>query len=814
MTDLLADLRYALRLWTKRPAFTVVVVATLALGIGANSAIFSVVDAALLQPLPYRQPAGLVAIYSQFPTLGFDKFWISPPEFLELRRWATSFDEVGAYRTGRVNVSGGDEPQRVRSAIASASLFRALGVDAELGRYYGEEEDVAGAAPVVLLGHDLWQRSFGGDRGLVGKSVTVDGAPRTVVGVMPAGFDVADSHVEVWEPLALDPADPGGRGSHYLYLIGRLKAGVTLAQARLELAGLLNRWAEEFPDTHVPRPERHPLIYLSLLDDLVGAARPAMLLLAGAVGLVLLIACANVANLLLARAESRQREVAVRTALGAARGRLVRQFLAESVLLALVGGAVGVVLAVWGVNAVLAANPEGVVRVEHIGLDGKVLAFTFAVALATGLLFGLAPALHARSRTFFNPLREGGRATVGRRRRLFRAALVVAEVALAAVLVIGAGLLLKSFWTLGHVDPGFEPAGALTLQLSLPESSYPEAADTYGFFQRLLAGLGSLPGVAEASAMTGLPPLRDVNANDTEFEGVPGPPDGPPQNVDYYQFVNLGYFRTMGVPLVRGRAFRTEDVGGAPVAVVDQRLAQVFWPDSDPIGKRLRPPYGDDTPWFTVVGVARDVKQGGLDRPAGTELYFLSDQVEKAFSYPLRTRNVVVRTAGDPLALSGAVREEVRRLDPALPIAGLQTLEQAVSGSITGSRFLALLVGIFALLALTLAAVGTYGVLSYSVEERRHEVGVRMALGARAGGVLRLILGQGLALVCLGLVLGLAGSWALHRLLASVLFAVAPSDPATLAVVTALLLAVALAACLVPARRATRVDPVISLRAE
>jgi predicted permease len=506
--------------------------------------------------------------------------------------------------------------------------------------------------------------------------------------------------------------------------------------------------------------------------------------------------------------------VAIRTALGAGQGRLARQFLTESVLLALAGGVLGVGFALAGVNALLAANPDSVVRLDRVGLDLRILGFTLLVALLTGLLFGLAPALHARARALLAGLREGGRTTAGRARHLFRASLVVAEVALAAVLVIGAGLLIRSFTGLQRVDPGFDPRGLLTLQVSLPEAVYPEAGDVQALYERLLAQVRALPGVASAAAMTGLPPVRDVNANDTEFESVPEDPQGPAHNVDYYQTVSLGYFEAMGIPLVAGRAFEPPDAGGPPVAIVNQTLARLFWPQGDPLGQRLRPCCGDENPWLTIVGVARDVKQGGLARPTGTELYFLADQAARA-GFAARARNLVVRAAGgDPLAPAAPVRAEVRRLDAGLPVAQLRPMEEVLAGSIGGSRFLTLLVGVFAVVALALAAVGTYGVLAYAVEQRRHEMGVRMALGARAGGLLRMVLGQGMRLAAAGLVLGLAGAWALRRLIAGLLFEIAPGDPATFAGVAAVLASVALGACLIPARRATRVDPVVSLRVE
>jgi len=816
MDALLADVRFALRQFSKRPLFTLVVVVTLALGIGGNAAIFTVADQVLLQPLPYGQPDRLVRIYTQFPGLGFDKFWTSAPELLELAQWNRSYEAVGAWASGSVNVSGGDRPLRVPAALANAAFFDVLGVPAERGRWFNAEEDGPNADPVVVLSHDLWQRAFGGDPDIVGKTAVVDGVTRTVVGIAPPGFDIADSGIEAWAPLALDPADPGGRGGHYLNVVARLAPGVSLVDAREGMTALLTRWEETFPDTHHPNPKSHAMVIYPLRDEVVGNARTPLLLLLGAVGFVLLIACANVANLMLARAEGRKREIAVRASLGAERGRLVRQFLTESVVLALTGAVVGLGLAWAGLKAVLAANPDAVPRAAEVGLDGRTLAFTAAVAVATGLLFGLAPALRARAGNLFASLKEGGRSTGGVSTHALRRGLVVAEVTLATMLVLGAGLLLRSFWTLQQVNPGFQSGGALSFQIELPRTAYPESAGVRSFYDRLLAEIRALPGVETAAAMSDLPPVRELNANDTEFEGVETGPDLP-ANVDYYQIVTPGAFQAMRIPIVAGRSFRDTDTAGSPpVVVINQTLAERYYPGQDPIGKRIRRGwFGDDEPWFTVVGVAADVKQDGLDKPSGTELCFLASQWDNVEQLqPPRSFYVVVRTAGDPLALAPAVRDAVRRLDPTIPLADLAPLERVVARSLQRSRFLTLLAAVFAAMALLLAAVGTYGVLAYSVEERRHEVGVRMALGATARDVLRLVVGQGMRPVVIGLALGLAGALLTGRLLKSQLYAVAPTDPLTWAAVPVVLVAVALAACLLPGRSATRVDPAVALRQE
>jgi putative ABC transport system permease protein len=815
MKALLQDLRYACRLLLRSPGFTLLAALTLALGIGANAAIFSVASSVLLKPLPYQDSGRLMIVYSQFPSMGFDRFWVDPMEFTEYGRWNRSFESLGAWTTGSVNVSGRDEPVRASAAFTTAGLFTALGVKPERGHFYTPAEDLPNAEKTVVLSDGLWRRAFGADPGILGRRVQVDGTARTVIGIMPPGFTIGNERVEAWVPLALDPAKPGHHGNHYLYLVGRLKPGVPLGQARQELNGLLARWKQEIPNSHTPDPERHRLVIQPLLDDLVGSIRPKIQLLLGAVGLVLLIACVNVANLLLARAEARQKEIAVRTALGAARGRLLRQFLTESVVLALLGGALGLLLGWVGIKAIVAANLESLPRVDEIGLDGRSLLFTLGVSLLTGVLFGLAPALHARAGAFFATLKEGGqRSTAGSGRQWLRRVLVVAEIAFAAMLVIGGGLLIRSFWLLQKVDPGFDPKGVLSLEVSLPRSAYAKPEQVLVFYQRLLDRVSQMPGVTSAAAMSGLPPNRPVDANDMEFESIPRTPDGPVQNADYWQIVTRDYFKTLGIRLVEGRLFAPTDARGTPgVVVINQAMAKVFWGSRSPIGDRIKAP-DDKAPWLTIVGVAADVKQGGLDHKTGTEVYFLADQTQESIGGVARTLYLVLRTPGDPLRFAVPVRSEIRRLDPSLPVAEVRPMTQVVYESVGQPRFIAFLVLIFAVVALTLAAIGTYGVLSYMVELRTREIGVRMALGAQAGQVLQMILAQGALLVGSGLLLGVAGALALRRALASVLFGVAPTDPAIFATVLLVLSLVGLLACFLPAHRATRVDPLVALRQE
>ncbi|MDP9119776.1 MAG: ABC transporter permease [Acidobacteriota bacterium] len=815
MADLLQDIRYALRRLARTPGFTAVTILTLALGIGTNSAIFSVINAVLWRPLPYRAPERLMALYSRFPDMGFSRFWISPPEYQTVREMARSFEEMGAYRTTSINVSGKEQPLRVDASYATASLLTTLGVSPELGRFFTPAEDTPNAESVVLLGDGLWRRAFGADRGILGHRIHVDGRDATVVGVMPPGFGIGGQRVEVWLPVRLGPLDPNRWGNHFLYLVARLRPDVSLARAQAEIADVVARWHAVVKSPHGFSPDRHPLILAPLLDDLVGDVRPALRILWAAVGFVLLIACANVANLLLVRAEGRQREVAIRTALGADRTRLLRQFLTESVVLALAGGACGLLLASWGVRALVAANPESIPRLAEIGLDGRSLIFTLVTALATGIAFGLAPALHSRAGSFTAALKDGGqRSTAGASNQSVRRGLVIAEVALAAVLVVGCGLLLRSFRALRHVDPGFHAAGVLTLELSLPETTYKEPRQVADFLDRLTEHLSTLPGVESAAAMNGLPPRREVDANDTEFESVPVDPKGPPHNIDYWQFTTRDYFKTLRIPIRAGRAWSATDTAGSTgVVVINETMAKLFWPGKDPLGQRVRSS-GPKVHWLTIVGIAKDVKQGGLDQKTGTELYFLEPQAAANLGDSPRTFHLVVRTAGDPMRLVGPVRAEIRRLDPSLPAARPRPLEQVIDESMARSRFVTFLVSLFAIVALALAAVGTYGVLAYAVEQRTREIGVRMALGAQAREVLAMILRQGLGLVAAGLVLGLLLALGLHRLLASLLFGISSDDPLTFACVALMLSLVALAACYLPARRAAHVQPVIALRSE
>lgn len=840
----LQDLRHAVRSLRRTPGFTLVTVLTLGLGIGANTAIFSVVNAVILRPLPYPQPDQLMYFTTQFPAQGFDEFSVSPPEYFEFREINQSFAAVGAFTTGEVNLTAGDRPMRVRTAAVDDRLFTALGVQAADGRLFGPgEADVSGAPPppgapplplpaIVVLSHELWQTAFGG-RPLVGQTIEVNGVPNEVVGILPPGVDLMDNRTEIWVPLGLNPANRQNRGNHYLYLIGRLRDGVTPTAAQAELEALIQNWGERVNvKQHVFRPlpageaERradpgagHRLQMWPVQQQMIGRASRAIWMLQAAVGFVLLIACANLANLLLARAETRHREFAVRTALGAGRGRLLRQFMTEGVVLAIAGGVLGLVLAQIGVAGMLAAYPTSLPRSSEIAVDRAVLIFTLGVSIGTGLIFGLAPLLHTRVTGLLTALKEGGaRGATGSARHHVRRALVVAEVALALMLVIGAGLMLRTVANLDTVEAGFDRARLVTFSMSLPTADYPLPSARAALYQRLLEKLRAIPGVQAASAMSGLPPERPLNANDTDIDNYTAPPEGPYENVDYYQRVMTGYFETMGIPLVAGRGFAPSDAASTGmVAVVNETLVNTFWKGQNPIGQRLRPCCGDQVPWFTVIGVARDVKQGGVNQETGTEMYFFVDQtatLPPPFGNAPGAMNVVLRTTLPPAALRQTIEAAVRESDPSVPIVRLREMEAVFDESIRQPRLLAQLLGGFAGLALLLAAIGTYGVLSYMVAERRREIGIRMALGAAQRSVLVQVMRQGLALTAAGIALGVAGALALNRLIAALLFGVQPGDPATILAVVATIIAVALLACGLPAWRASRVDPNIVLRQE
>jgi predicted permease len=819
MHTLKVDVLYAVRTLAKSPAYAAITILTLALGIGANTAIFSVVNGVMLKPLPYPTPERLLFISSTFPKLGFDRFWVSVPEWAEFKERNRSFQDVGAYREGSVNLGTPERPRRVSSALVTAELMPVLGVPPVRGRVFAQTDTMPGAEDVAVLAYTTWRSDFAGDEGVLGRVIPIDGVPTRIVGIMPPGFDLHDERIEVYRPLTIDPKTfPNSRSSHFMYMIGRLKDGVSPQQAQADLDTMIGQWRQLSGNKHSPNrlPNTVHLLQMQpMKSDMVGSIGTALWVLQGAVGFVLLIACANLANLILARAESRQKEFAIRSALGAGRWRLLRQFLTEGVLLALMGGVLGTALGFGGLRGLLAANPESIPRALEISLDWKVLLFTLGVSIVTGLVFGMAPLLHLREQVVTISLKEGGqRSTAGSARARVRSGLVMVEVALAVVLVVGAGLLIRSFQKLMTADPGFNRERMMTFGVVLPGSGYPKGESRVAFFDRLTSRLRELPGVTGVAAMTGLPPNRSVNANDTGFEGYTPTPDQPPANIDYYQTVSVDYLKTMGIPVVKGRGFEPADISGAPVVMVNETLEKTFYTfrKLEAVGKRVNPFFGPNTPPFTIVGVVRDVKQGGMAKKTGTELYFLNEQGPRISGFAPGSMNVVVRSSLPEQALSREIQQAVRAQDPTLPIVKLRTMDQVFSDSAARPRFLAELLAIFAALALALAAIGTYGILSYSVTERTKEIGIHMALGATRGSVLGMILGQGMRLTLVGLAAGLMASFGLTRLLQAQLFNVKSTDPATLTAVAGFIGVVAFVACYVPAQRATRVDPMVTLR--
>jgi putative ABC transport system permease protein len=815
MDSLLQDIRYSLRRLAKSPGFTLVVVLTLALGIGANTAIFSAVNAVLLRPLAYADPGRLVTIEHFYPSLGGLKAPVSVPGFRDYQALGRTFESMAVENRWAANLTGQGEPVRVPGARVTGRFFGTLGVPAQLGRGLQPGEDSAGREHVVVLSHGLWQRLFGGDRGIVGRALSLNGESYQVVGVMPEGFrDFFNRNIDLWAPLVFDPGQLGddNRTNEFLNLIARVRPGVPEEQAAAEMRSLAQQLKQRYPDSYA---SDWSLVTTPLAQRSVGDVRPALLVLLGAVGFVLLIACANVANLLLARAAARSKEIAVRTALGASRDRLVRQLLTESLLLALAGGALGLLLAYWGVRSVVALNPGELPRADEIGIDAPVMAFTLFVSLVTGLLFGLAPAMHASAADLHGMLKEGGRGSAGDRGgQGLRRTLVVAEVALALTLLTGAGLLVKSFARLQGVDPGFDPGHLMTFNLSLPATRYPADSQQTAFFDQVLPAIAAVPGVRAAGATSVMPFSGSWSTASFEVEGYQPPPktQGPWGDV---RIVTPGFFETLRVPLRKGRFLGEEDRAGARrVAVVDEELVRRYWPNQDPLGKRVTfgPPAGatDTTTreWIEVVGVVGHTKHEGLDAEDRVQLYMPYRQ------QPLPTLTVAVRTSGDPNTYVTQLRRAVQSVDPDQPIANARTMEELIAQSVGQRRLSMLLLSLFSGIAFVLASVGIYGLMSYSVAQRSRELGVRIALGAARSDVLRLVLRQGMSLALMGIVIGVGAAFALTRLIESQLYGVRATDPATFVGVAALLGVTALAANLVPALRATRVDPAVVLREE
>jgi len=798
LEDLWQDLRYGARMLLKQPGFTLVAVLALALGIGANTAIFSVVNAVLLRPLPYADPDRLVTA-SPYRN-ATDGYTVLSPDFLDWRAQSQSFERIAAYTSGSADLTGSGEPERLTAGLVSAELFSTLGVSPAFGRGFTTMEDQPNGAPVVILSHRLWQRRFGGDPQSIGRAITLDGQSRSVIGVMPPGFQFP-AELDVWLPLALDTSGSGKR-MVFVNVVGRLKPAMTPEAARSDLTAILRRMSRSIPNNNSDVQVR----VIKLHERLVGDAQRALLAMFGAVAFILLIACANVANLLLARASARQKEMAIRAAVGAGRLRLARQLLTESLSLSVVGGGAGLALATWGVKLLVRINPEGVARLQESGVDGRVLGFTCAVAVLTGLLAGVFPALQA-SKTDVNETlkaQSAARPSGGGARRTLPS-LMIAEIALALVLAVGAGLMIKSFMRLLAVPKGFNPECVLTLVLSPSRAKYPSGSPQLrAYYEEALARAQAMPGVQSASLTSFLPLAgRTFRKMGFQIEGR-----GPIEGEFEVNCISPGYFGTMVLEMRSGRPITDQDGAGAPqVTVINETFARSFFPGENPIGRRLL--FGQ-TP-KTIVGVVGDTRQFGLDQEVEPEIYtsFLQDG-----GYSMR---LVVRSASNQssaASLVAAIRDQVRALEPNEPVNQVITMDQRLSDSVAQRRYRTLLFGVFAAVALVIATVGIYGVISYAVSQRTHEIGIRMALGAQAGDVLRMVIGQGMRLTLIGVALGVAAALGLTRAIDSLLINVSATDPVTFVSVTLLLVFVALIACYIPARRATKVDPLIALRTE
>lgn len=808
-------LRYTVRSLLRTPTFTVASLICLALGIGATTAIFSIVDAVILRPLPYRNSNRLVRIYTEFPTFpngGLHKFWVSEPEVFDLKKAAKSFESIGAWYTTNTNIAGLTQPLRVTTTLVTADLPKLLKAKPLMGHLITKEDDVPGAAPVLMLSYGLWQRAFGGNPNVIGTETYGDGVKARIIAVMPRGFVFPpgqSDETEAWTALQLDPKSTN-RGGHNFNVLGRLRPGITLAQARDEMSRLVAHWGEAAsPNYHAFNPRTHPVSMYPFYDEVVGGVRRSMLMLLGAVVFLLLIACVNVANLLLARSEARQREIAIRRAVGASTGHLIKQFITEGLLLSFVGAALGGALAYGSLGLIVSMNSGSIPRANEVHLDWQILVFTLAVSIFTGVLFGLAPFIHVSAIRVYETLKaSSGRSSATARSNRFRTVLVVAQMAMAFLLVAGAGLMVRGFWKLQQVNPGFNASHLLTFGVNLPKASYKDQAARQRFWREAEQGLSQLPGARSVTMMAGLPPLRPENDDDTDIEGFVKTPGGPIENVAYYQAAGDRLFETLGARLIEGRFLEPRDGDKrTPGVVINAAMARTFWPHQSAIGRRVRPGGGQGV-WCTVVGVVADIKNGGIDKPAGTEIFF---------PYQLAARsepNIVIRTSGNPLSLAREARNVINGIDPSLPVVKVRTMEDVLAAATSRPRFLTLILSMFSILALALATVGIYGVISYSVEQRTSEFGIRMALGAEPRGLLLQVVRQGLVLGLIGIGIGVAGAMLLTSSLEGLLFGVSRFDPSSFVATAAVLTAATVIASFLPALRAMRIEPVQALRYE
>ena len=811
METLFKDLRYGLRSLLKRPGFAMITVLTLALGIGANTAIFSVIYSVLIKPLPFYRSDRIVLLWGHDRAEDDPRSQVSHTDVADFRAQSTLFDSISTFNNWTPLISGTGEPARISGALVGDDFFKVMGTQPLLGRAFLPEEQEDGKDQVVVLSYDLWQKQLNGDPNAVGKTILLNLRPHTIVGIMPAGFQslpgtLLDKPALLYRPVA-EVASDKQRSARHLRAIGRLKDGATIAQAQAELSMIAQRLETQHPESNTD----HGIYLAGLQEDTVRDLQKTLWVLFGAVAFVLLIACANVANLLLARSTLRAAEMSIRTALGASRWRLLRQALTESALLAFTGGVVGLFLAIWGLDLIKALGSEMLPQLHAVELSLPALGFTLALSLMTALLFGLAPAWQSSQPNLSEALRGDGRtSTGGVRRTRLRSVLVVSEIAFALVLLMCAGLLIRTVIQLQKVDPGFDYTHAVKMDLALPSLRYSTDAKRVEFYQELPKRVRALPGVVSAGVVTPLPSAGDFDSTGFEIEHNPFPTGQGPM-ADRY-IVTPGYLQALGIRLERGRELTEQDVADAPlVMLVSESMAARFWPNQDPIGKRMKLPWNpgrEDEPWRTIVGVVRDVKQYGPDKPSAMALYVPHAQ------YPVQFMTLVARTSGDPAEMIGTIRKTVQGLDADQVPTNVATMEEVMTNSIQSRRFPMFVLGGFAALALVLAAVGIYGVMSYVVAQRTHEIGIRMALGARTSNVLRLIVGNGLWLAIMGVLLGAAGAFGLTRLMKSLLFGVVPTDVSTFVVVSAGLIAVALVACYLPARRATKIDPLTALRNE
>lgn len=806
MESLLQDLRFGARALVKKPAFTLVAIMTLALGIGANTAIFSVVNAVLLRPLPFKDSDRLVIVWETNRQKGRERDQVSTGNFADWQNQNQAFEDSAAYFNWTYNLTGPDYAERLDSALVTGSFFQTLGVDAALGRTLLPDDAQTDHDNVAVLSYGLWKRRFGADPEIVGKTITLNRTDTLVVGVMPPDFRFPEKKTDLWLPFTLTPSHLQDRAGKFLKVIARLKPGVDIKQAQVDLDTIAGSLEQQYPATNTG----FGVNVTALQSDEVREIKPTLLVLLGVVGFVLLIACANVANLFLTRAAARRKEMAVRSALGASRWRLVRQLLAESLLLSVAGAVVGLLLAQVGVRVLISLAPSDIPRLDQVRGDSSVLGFTLATCILTALLCGLMPALSASKTDVQDALKESARSlTIGSSRRL-RHLLVVSEIALSLVLLVGAGLMISSFIRLQSVAPGFDSRSMLTMKMWLPGSRYPHSQQQTEFFQQVIDRVKAVPGVQFVSAIQDLPLRRNRMGFEFAIENRALPSSSEKQDAAY-RVIGLDYFRVMGIPLIAGRDFSERDNRQSPpVLIINRTMARRYWEDENPIGRRMRFG-GSQAPWFEIVGVVGDIKHMGLDEEEGPAIY--QPHAQKTFDF-LRWMTLVVRTDTDPLGLAGAIRAQVQAVDKDQPVYEIASMKDILSQSVAKPRFATLLLGLFALVALLLGAVGIYGVLAFIVAGRTREIGIRMALGAGSREVLGLVLGQGLKLVIVGVGLGLIASFALTRVLSGMLFGIRATDPLVFAGVSLLLALVAMLACYVPARRATKIYPVEALRYE